>query len=98
MPLYNNIKDQELPALLKASYEESDGDIKKAADTLEALDIMLGVMKARTLINARDRGAKSRFSRGRGMKQILVNIMIKKLTENDTQTVLQQGPQIWRQG
>lgn len=78
MPLCNNIKDRELPALLKASYEENDGDIMKAADTLETLDIMLGVMKAKTLINARDRGARSRFSRGRGMKQILTNIMLKK--------------------
>lgn len=78
MPLYNNIKDRELPALLKASYEESDGDIEKAADTLDTLDTMLGVMKARTLINARDRGARSRFSRGRGMKEILTNIMLKK--------------------
>ncbi len=78
MPLYNNIKDRELPALLKASYEKSDDDIEKAADTLDTLDIMLGVMKARTLINTRDRGAKSRFSRGRGMKEILTNIMLKK--------------------
>lgn len=41
MPLYNNIKDREIPALLKASYEESDGNIEKAADTLDSLDIMI---------------------------------------------------------
>jgi len=70
-------------------------ETEKAADTL---DTMLGVMKARTLINARDRGAKSRFSRGRGMKEILTNIMLKKRTENDTQTILQQGPPVRRQG
>lgn len=63
MPLYNNIKDRELPALLKANYEESEGNIEKAADTLETLDIMLGVMKARTLINAAT-AAPGRDSRG----------------------------------
>lgn len=79
MPLYKNISDRELPALLGAAYEESGNDINKSADTLDTLDTMLGVMKMRPLISSRDRRARSQWSRGRGLHNILANVIAQKL-------------------
>ena len=77
MSLYNNISNRELPALLHSSYEENGGNIEKAAHDIETIDIMLGVMKMKSLINSRDRKARSRWSRGRNLHRILENIMLR---------------------
>lgn len=77
MDLYQNISNKELPALLRSSYEENGGDMEKAAHDLESIDIMLGVMKLKGLIGARDRKASSRWSRGRNLHKILENVMLR---------------------
>jgi len=76
MPLYNNISSTELPALFASAYEESSNDIDKAAETLDKIDTLLGVMKMKSLINSRDRRAASRWSRGRGLRPILENVIL----------------------
>ena len=72
---YKNITAKELVTLAKVAYKENNGELKKTAHDIETIDLMLGAMKMKTLINSRDRNAKSRFSRGRGLKQVLENIM-----------------------
>ncbi len=77
--LYRNIKNRDLPLLLRASYELNEGDLEKAAADLETLDIALGVIKNRSLINSRSRKAKdNRWSTNRNFKGILENILLKK--------------------
>lgn len=51
MDLYRNIKNQELPTLLRVCYEGNGGDMEAAAHELETFDLMLGVIKMRSLIN-----------------------------------------------
>lgn len=72
---YNNISTEELVTLAKVVHEENNGELEKTAHDIETIDIMLGAMKMKSLINSRDRSAKSRFSRGRGLSQVLKNIM-----------------------
>ena len=76
MDLYKNISNRELPTLLRACYEES-GDMEKAAEDLETIDIMLGVIKMKSLINGRERNAKSRWTRGRNLTAILEHIILR---------------------
>lgn len=76
--MMQNISNIELPVLLESSYEENGGDIQKTAHDVETIDIMLGVMKMKSLINSRDRRASSNWSRGRGLHEIIKNIMLRK--------------------
>lgn len=78
MDLYNNISNKELPAFLRAAYEESGKDIEKAADIVETTDMLLGVLKAKSLINSRERSAKTKWTRGRNIKAIFENIILRK--------------------
>lgn len=71
-----NISKTELPSMLQASLEVSRGDIDKAATTIQTIDTMLGIMKMKSLINSRDRRATSRWSRGRGLRPILENVIL----------------------
>jgi len=71
-----NISEREMPAMMQASLEESRGDIGKAATTIQTIDTMLGVMKMKSLINSRDRRAASHWSRGRGLRPILENVIL----------------------
>ena len=75
---YRNIKESEIAVLATASHEENGGDLEKTAHDIETIDIMLGVMGMKSLIGSRDRSAKSKFSRGRGFKQILENIITRE--------------------
>ena len=74
-----NISNRELPALLRASYEENGDNLEEAARDIETIDTMLGVMKMKSLIASRDRRASSRWSRGRNLHKILENIMEKRI-------------------
>ena len=73
--MYNNIKPRELPALLRSSYEANGGNMELAARDLETIDLMLGTLKLRSLIAARDRSARSRWSKGRNLTKILEQII-----------------------
>lgn len=77
MSLYPNISNRELPTLLRCSHEQNGGDMRKTAHDIESIDIMLGVMKARTLINSRDRKASSQWTRGRGLHKIIENVLLR---------------------
>lgn len=75
--LLNHIGDNEFPALAGASLEQNNGDVQRTAHDLETIDLMLGAIKMKSLINSRDRNAKSRFSRGRGIREIFSNIILR---------------------
>lgn len=79
MNLYQNISTRELPTLLRVAYEERDGDIEEAAADLDTIDLALGVLKNRSLINARSRKAKvNRWSTNRNFKGIMENILLRR--------------------
>ena len=63
-------------------FERAVGYVKRADcrsfATLDATAKMLGVMRMKSLLSSRDRRAKSKFSRGRGFKQILENIITRE--------------------
>lgn len=81
MDLYNHISNKELPTLLRAAYEESGQDIEKASETLETLDLLLGVQEMKFLVDMRDRSAKSRWTKGRNYKRIIEGIIIRNLNK-----------------
>lgn len=74
---YNNIKPRELAILAGVIHKENGGNLEKTEHDLESIDLMLGVMKMKSLINARDRSAKTRFSRGRGLHQVIEQILLR---------------------
>lgn len=79
MSIYRNIENRELPTLLRASFELNNGNMEKAAADLETIDVALGVLKNRSLINARSRKAKAnRWSTNRNFKGILENILLQR--------------------
>lgn len=79
MNLYQNISNRELPTLLRASYEVNNGNMAAATADLNTIDTALGVLKNRSLINARSRKAKAnRWSTNRNFKGILENILLKR--------------------
>ena len=51
MSLYQNIANRELPTLLRVCYEDNDSDMEQTAHDLETIDLMLGAIKMRSLIN-----------------------------------------------
>ena len=52
MSLYRNIKNDELPILLRAVYTVNNGDIERTAHDLETIDLSLSIIKMRSLIKA----------------------------------------------
>ena len=77
--MFTHIKNSELPALLRSSYDENDGDMVRTYHDLDLMDNMLGVLKMKSLVNSRERKAKSRWSRGRNLQSILCNLILSKL-------------------
>lgn len=73
--IYHNIKDREVPALLRSAYEESGKDIEAASLILDRIDTMIGVLQMKSLINARERSARTRWTRGRGLTAVLAEII-----------------------
>ena len=76
MSLYPNIRNREFPTLLRVCYEDNGCDMEKAADELEKLNMLLGIMRMKSLIKARDRSAKTRWSRGRNLTAIISNVLV----------------------
>ncbi len=74
----NHITNTELPILLECFYEENNGDIQKTAHDIKTIDMMLGVIKLKSLINARSRKKETRWSRGRNFTGIMENIILRK--------------------
>lgn len=77
MDLYKNIKNRELPSLLRTSYEINNYNIEETAHDLETIDIMLGVMKNKSLINSRSRKKETRWSRGRNFQGVMEAIILR---------------------
>ena len=73
-----NIKDDELLTLLDVCQEENGGDFKKTAHDIKTIDLMLGVMKAKSLINRRSRKKETRWSRGRNFQGVMEAIILRK--------------------
>ena len=79
MDLYKNISNRELPTLLRACYEQNEGDMEKAAEQIETIDMMLGVLKLKTLVNVRDRKQKRKNLKGRTAHTLIRQIIAQKL-------------------
>lgn len=73
-----NIKDDELLTLLDVCQEENGGDFKKTAHDIKTIDLMLGVMKAKSLINRRSRKKETRWSRGRNFQGVMEAIILRE--------------------
>ena len=74
----NNIKNNELQILLEVSLEENGGDFKKSAHDIKTIDLMLGVIKMKSLINRRSRSKQTRWSRGRDFNGVMEAIILRK--------------------
>lgn len=73
-----NIKDDELLTLLDVCQEENGGDFKKTAHDIKTIDMMLGVMKMKSLINRRSRKKETRWSRGRNFQGVMESIILRE--------------------
>ena len=73
-----NIKDDELLTLLDVCQEENGGDFKKTAHDIKTIDMMLGVMKMKSLINRRSRKKETRWSRGRNFQGVMEAIILRE--------------------
>lgn len=73
--IYKHIKDNELPVLLRVCYEKNNRDMEQTAHDLESIDMLLAVMKAKSLIARNDRRKSTRWTRGREFADILGNII-----------------------
>lgn len=70
-----NIKGNEFPVLAEVVLEENDGDITKSAKDIRKIDLMLGVMKQKTLLLSGRRTKKGRLRKIPGLDEILENII-----------------------
>jgi hypothetical protein len=70
-----NIKGNEFPVLAEVVLEENDGDIAKSAQDIRKIDLMLGVMKQKTLLLSGRRTKKGRLRKIPGLDEILENII-----------------------
>lgn len=70
-----NITDKEFPVLAEVVLEENDGDITKSAQDIRKIDLMLGVMKQKTLLLSGRRTKKGRLRKIPGLDEILENII-----------------------
>ncbi len=70
-----NITNQEFPVLAEVVLEENDGDITKSAQDIRKIDLMLGVMKQKTLLLSGRRTKKGRLRKIPGLDEILENII-----------------------
>lgn len=70
-----NIKNNEFPILAEVVLEENDGDIAKSAKDIRKIDLMLGVMKQKTLLLSGRRTRKGRLRKIPGLDEILENII-----------------------
>ena len=74
----NNIRNDELLTLTEVCFEENGGDFKKTAHDIKTIDLMLGVMKAKSLINRRSRSKQTRWSRGRDFIGVMEAIILRE--------------------
>lgn len=81
MNLYSHISNKELPTLLRAAYEENGQNIEKASETLETLDLLLGVQDMKFLVDMRNRSAKTHRTRGRNFKRIIEGVILRNKTD-----------------
>ncbi len=73
-----NIKPEELIVLTEVSFEENGGDFKKTAHDIKTIDMMLGALKMKSLINAKSRKKETRWSRGRNFQGVIEAILLRK--------------------
>ena len=70
-----NITEEEFPILADVVLEENNGDIAKSAQDIRKIDLMLGVMKQKTLLLSGRRTKKGRLRKIPGLDEILENII-----------------------
>ena len=71
-----NIKSNEFPILASVVLEENNGDISKSAKDIKKIDLMLGIMKSKSLIvHYGRRTRKGTLRKIRGLDEILANII-----------------------
>ena len=70
-----NIKGNEFPVLAEVVLEENEGDIAKSAQDIRKIDLMLGVMKQKTILLSGRRTKKGRLRKIPGLDEILENII-----------------------
>ena len=71
-----NITKQEFPVLAEVVLEENDGDIAKSAKDIRKIDLMLGVMKSKSLLNNFGKKTRKGFTRKiKGLDTVLENIL-----------------------
>ena len=71
-----NITDAEFPILAHVILDERNGDITKTATDIRKIDLMLGVMKSKSLLNNFGRRTRTgRLRRIKGLDTILENII-----------------------
>ena len=71
-----NITDAEFPILAHVILDERNGDIAKTATDIRKIDLMLGVMKSKSLLNNFGRRTRTgRLRRIKGLDTILENII-----------------------
>ena len=72
-----NIKNDELLTLTEVCFEENGGDLKKTAHDIKTIDMMLGVMKMKSLIDRRSRKKNTQWSRGHNFQNIMEEILLR---------------------
>ena len=71
-----NITDAEFRILAQVILDERNGDIAKTATDIRKIDLMLGVMKSKSLLNNFGRRTRTgRLRRIKGLDTILENII-----------------------
>ena len=70
-----NITSKEFPVLADVVLDENEGDIAKSAQDIRKIDLMLGVMKQKTLLLSGRRTKKGRLRKIPGLDEILENII-----------------------
>ena len=94
MNLYANINNRELPSLLKACYETNGGNMEAAAHDLETMDLLLGIIKNKSLINSRSRKKETRWSRGRNFQGVMEAVILRNQSHGNATDKHLQTPQI----
>lgn len=77
MQIYDNISNRELPTLLRVCYDASNGNMEQAAHDLETFDMLLGVVRMKSIISSSSRRKETSWSRGRNFQGVLENIILR---------------------
>ncbi len=86
--MYSNIKEDELLTLVEVCQQENNSDFSKTAHDIKTIDMLLRVMRMRSLIDRRSKKKNTRWSRGRNFQDVMSAIIggnLSKTEANDEQ-------------